>query len=80
LAAIFRASATWTVAERWPDDLATLSVPTHVLGLEGDSSHPIAVAREMARILPRARLWARVPSLDAQAMARQWARVADSPI
>lgn len=72
----FRSSARWRIVDRWPEDLAALAIPVHVLGLEGDPMHPIAIAKTMAETLPRARLWPRVPSLDPRAVARQWVQVA----
>jgi pimeloyl-ACP methyl ester carboxylesterase len=79
LAAAFRATAGWRVVDAWPGALASLAVPTHVLGLAGDGGHPLAVAEAMARTLPRARLWPRVPSLKPTDVARQWVQVATAP-
>lgn len=80
LASAFRATSRWTIFSRWPDDLAAISTPTHVLGLAGDATHPLAIAEVMAATLPRARLWPRVPSLLPDAVARQWVRVAQAPV
>lgn len=78
LAAALRGSGAWSVAERWPDDLARLDVPVRILALEGDSVHPIEVARAMARTIPGARLIPRVQSLSPAAIARHWIEVLES--
>lgn len=78
LAAAMRATARWRIVERWPDDLARLSMPVRILAVEGDPVHPIEVARTMARTIPDARLVPRVLSLSPQAIARQWIEVLES--
>jgi pimeloyl-ACP methyl ester carboxylesterase len=75
LARAFRASASWTVAEPWPDALRALSMPVRLLALKGDSVHPWDVAETMARSIPNAALVPRAPSLDAETIARQWLEV-----
>jgi pimeloyl-ACP methyl ester carboxylesterase len=75
LAAGLRDAATWRIVERWPEDLAGLAVPTRLLALEGDPSHPYEVANDMARTIPDARLATRVPSLSPATIARQWVEV-----
>ncbi len=78
LAAAFRATDRWRIADDWPGVLKTLDAPVRILGLRGDAAHPFEVAETMARTLPRARLDARVPSLSAEAVARQWLEVASN--
>lgn len=75
LAAAFRATAGWSVADPWPDALASLTAPVRILAVRGDPSHPWEIAEAMARALPNARLVPRVPSLDPAAIARQWVEV-----
>lgn len=72
LAQIFRASATWQIVASWPSELASLKMPVEILALPGDRSHPIEVARQMAAVIPRARLTMRVPSLDPNKALAQW--------
>jgi pimeloyl-ACP methyl ester carboxylesterase len=72
LAAAFRATNRWRIVDDWPAALVGLSVPTHVLGLPGDPSHPFETAKTMAETLPNAQLHLRVPSLSAKAVAAQW--------
>lgn len=79
LAAVFRVTARWRIFDRWPDELGEVSMPTHILALAGDLVHPLSVAEEMARAMPRGRLWPRVPSLDAAVVTRQWAEVLSAP-
>jgi pimeloyl-ACP methyl ester carboxylesterase len=76
LGAAFRASFRWRVVEDWPRDLAALTIPVEILGIVGDPSHPIEVAKTMAETLPQSRYWPRIPSLAANAVARQWIQVA----
>ncbi len=73
LAAVLRASTSWRLLERWPEDLAALRVPTTILAVKGDPVHPWEVAETMARTIPGARLASRVPSLDPLKIAAQWA-------
>lgn len=77
LAAMFRASAHWSVAEPWPDRLRTLTIPVEILGIAGDPSHPLGVAEQMAAVIPAARLHRRVASLDPERVAAQWLAVSD---
>jgi 3-oxoadipate enol-lactonase len=79
LARAFRATTRWKVADRWPDDLRALAVPTRILAVRGDPGHPYEVAEAMARAIPDARLVPRVPSLSAEAIARQWVEVLRAP-
>jgi pimeloyl-ACP methyl ester carboxylesterase len=53
IAAAHRAVANWTVSL---EPLRELRVPTFILAWEGDPQHDIAIAREMAELLPNARL------------------------
>lgn len=75
LAAALRATAGWSVVDRWPDDLRGLRVPTRILALQGDPTHPYEVARAMVEAIPDAKLIARVPSLSPATIARQWVEV-----
>lgn len=75
LAAALRGTLGWRVVERWPDDLARLAVPTRILALQNDPTHPYEVAQAMARTIPGAKLIPRVPSLTPAAIARQWLEV-----
>jgi pimeloyl-ACP methyl ester carboxylesterase len=74
LAAALRASTSWRVADRWPEDLAGIRVPTSILAVKGDPVHPWETAETMARTIPGARLSPRVPSLDPKTIAAQWAQ------
>jgi hypothetical protein len=58
--------------DRWPQDLARLSMPVRILGVQGDSIHPWEVARTMAQTIPGARLVPRALSLSPEEVARQW--------
>lgn len=73
LAAVLRASTSWRLVERWPEDLAAIRVPTTILAVKGDPVHPWEVAETMKRTIPGARLALRVPSLDPSKIAAQWA-------
>ena len=53
IAAAHRALAAWTLSL---EPLRKLQVPTFILAWEGDPQHDIAIAREMAALLPNARL------------------------
>ncbi|MFN7966871.1 MAG: alpha/beta fold hydrolase [Acidobacteriota bacterium] len=75
LASMFRASSRWRVIDNWPEELTRLSMPVELLAIAGDSSHPLAVAEQMARAIPRATLHRRVPSLEPRLVARQWVEV-----
>ena len=79
LARALRGTAGWRVVERWPDDLAALRVPTTILAVKGDPTHPWEVAETMARAIPGARLLPRVPSLDPRRIAAQWAEAIMGP-
>jgi len=75
LAKAVRAAAAWRVAEPWPSALAALTVPTEILAVKGDPTHPWEIAETMAATLPDARLHARVPSLAPGKIAEQWISV-----
>jgi pimeloyl-ACP methyl ester carboxylesterase len=67
-----RNSSTWRIAGRWPDELQKLTMPVRIFGVQGDTVHPWDVAQTMARTIKGARLSPRVPSLDPDAIAKQW--------
>jgi len=73
LARALRGTSTWRILERWPDGLKALRVPTTILAVKGDPTHPWELAETMARTIPGARLLPRVPSLDPARIAAQWA-------
>ncbi len=75
LARAMRSNGQWKALERWPEELASVSVPTRILALKGDPVHPWEVAEEMARTIPDAKLFPRVPSLSPSTIARQWLEV-----
>jgi pimeloyl-ACP methyl ester carboxylesterase len=75
LAVALRDTVAWKVVDRWPDDLARLSMPVRLLAVQGDPSHPYEIAEAMARAIPDAKLIARVPSLSPETIARQWIEV-----
>jgi len=79
LAAALRGTSRWRLVERWPDDLAALRVPATILAVKGDPVHPWEVAETMARTIPGARLLSRVPSLDPEKIAAQWAEAINWP-
>lgn len=72
LATAFEGIRRWSVADDWPAALETLRVPTRILGLRGDPSHPYEVAETMARHIPNAGLIRRTPTLSPIDAARQW--------
>lgn len=78
LAGAFRATTRWRIVDNWPQALEAVSAPTHILALRRDPMHPFAVADAMARAIPRARLWPRVPSFHPRDVARQWIELADA--
>jgi pimeloyl-ACP methyl ester carboxylesterase len=75
MAEALRGTRSWKIVDRWPEDLARLAVPTSILALQGDPSHPYEVAQAMARTIPQATLVPRIPSLSPATIARQWVEV-----
>ena len=75
LAQALRSTLAWRVVDRWPEDLARLSMPVRILAVQGDPTHPYETAQAMAGAIPNATLVARVPSLSPEAIARQWIEV-----
>jgi pimeloyl-ACP methyl ester carboxylesterase len=47
-----------------PSDLSALRVPTIVIGQDRDLAHPLAMAEELARLMPEARLMRVPPKAD----------------
>jgi pimeloyl-ACP methyl ester carboxylesterase len=72
MAGALRASSSWRIVGRWPDELQKLTMPVCIFGVQGDSVHPWDIAQTMARTIKGARLSSRVQSLSADAIARQW--------
>ncbi len=72
LATAFRGTSRWSVLDDWPEGLERIRVPTWVIALEGDASHPWEVAQTMAARIPGARLVRRVPTLDPRKSFAQW--------
>lgn len=72
LATAFRGTSRWSVLDDWPEGLARIQVPTIVIALEGDASHPWEVAQTMTAHIPGARLVRRVPTLDPRKSFAQW--------
>ena len=72
MAGALRASSSWRIVGRWPDELQKLTMPVHIFGVQGDPVHPWDVAQSMARTIKGARLSSRVQSLSASAIANQW--------
>ena len=75
LAGMLRDTVGWKVVDRWPDDLARLSMPVRILAVQGDPTHPYEIAEAMARTIPDSKLVARVPSLTPATIAKQWIEV-----
>ncbi len=75
LAGAFRATTCWSVLDDWPDGLERVTAPTHVIALRGDPSHPYEVAETMARGIPGAQIYARIPALDPRKSFAQWVSI-----
>lgn len=72
MAGALRATSSWRIVGRWPDELQKLSMPVRIFGVQGDSVHPWDTAQTMARTIKGARLSNRVQSLSPAAIAAQW--------
>ncbi len=72
MAGALRASSSWRIVGRWPDELQKLTMPVRIFGVQGDPVHPWDTAQTMARTIKGARLSPRVQSLSAAAIAAQW--------
>jgi len=72
MAGALRATSSWRIVSRWPDELQKLHMPVSIFGMQGDPVHPWDVAQTMARTIKGARLSSRVQTLDPAAIARQW--------
>ncbi len=75
LAEAFRATTCWSVLDDWPEGLGRVSAPTHLIALRGDPSHPYEVAETMARHIPGAQIYARIPALDPRKSFTQWVSI-----
>jgi len=72
MAGALRATSTWRIVGRWPDELQKLHMPIVILGIQGDAVHPWDIAQTMARTIKSGRLTTRVQSLSPAAIAKQW--------
>jgi len=72
MAGALRASSSWRIVGRWPDELQKLTMPVRIFGVQGDTVHPWDTAQTMARTIKGARLSQRVQSLSPAAIANQW--------